>query len=188
MSRFGSSTTQQNLLTAFTSTSVKPVFLIEIHWGGTSYDRLTTAGGNLSYDGNTYIDAGDTISISNTDEQSDLGASGIIVATTASNVTTLGFARNNNFQGKETKVYLGALDASDNLIDVIPYFIGYNDTVTIDQTLDRSVISLKVENKLIRLGKKNIRRYTEEDQRKFTTANFTAFEFVTYIADKPIKW
>jgi hypothetical protein len=188
MSRFGSGTSQQNLLTAFTSTSVKPVFLIEIHWGGTSYDRLTTAGSTLTYDGNNYIDAGDMISISNADENSDLGASGISIALTASNATTLSRARTSNFQGKETKVYLGALDSSNNLIDAIPYFIGYNDTVTIDQAVNRSVITLKVENKLIRLGKKNIRRYTEEDQKRFSNYGYTPFEFVTYIADKPIKW
>lgn len=187
MSRFGSGTLQQNLLTAFTSTSVKPVFLIEIHWGGTSYDRLTTAGSTLTYDGDSYIDAGDMLSIASVNENGDLGASGITIQLTASNATTLGYARNFNFQGKITTVYLGALDSSDNLIDVIPYFIGYNDSVTISQTLNTSVISLKLENKLVRLRKKNIRRYTEEDQRKFTNSS-TAFEFVTYIADKPIKW
>ena len=188
MSRFGSGTSQQNLLTAFTSTSVRPVFLIEIHWGGTSYDRLTTADSTLTYDGDTYIDAGDMISLSSVSENGDLGASGITIQLSASNATTLGYARNYDFQGKTTTVYLGALDSSGNLIDVIPYFIGYNDSVTITQALAQSVISLKVENKLVRLSKKNIRRYTEEDQRKFTASGATAFEFVTFIADKPIQW
>ncbi len=101
MSRFGSGTLQQNLLTAFTSTSVKPVFLIEIHWGGTSYDRLTTAGSTLTYDGDSYIDAGDMLSLSSVSENSDLGASGITIQLTASNATTLGYARNLIFKVKQ---------------------------------------------------------------------------------------
>ena len=192
MARFGASQSQQDLEQAFTSGSVTPVFLVKIHWGGTEYDRLTTAFKPLSYSGGTYSDAGDLLSIASISERADLGASGISISLSAGNQVTLQRARDLDFQGKLTEVYLGALDADGDLIDTTVYFIGYNDTLSVDQSADSNVITLNVENKLMRLSKKNIRRYTEEDQKQFLTGGFigtpTAFEFVNYIADKPIKW
>lgn len=177
------------LSTAVSSELVRPFFLCEIHFGTLASDilRLSTLNYQVTYDSEVYEPAASLLTISAVDENTDLGASGIRISLSGADANIVQKTRDKDYQGLDCNVYLGAVTANQQIIDVVPYFFGLNDHITFTQK-ERSVdISLTAENMLIRFGKSNIKRYTDADQKALHSTDL-GFSLVNSIQEKEIKW
>lgn len=186
-----------SLESAFTADTVLPVFLVRVVFndavGSENILYLSTWYHDISYDagdGNgsqTYLPAGSLLTVASVDENSDLGASGLRLTLSGCDPQIVQNARDEDYQGHDCDVYLGAMDSDGSLIGATTYFSGINDNITYTAKQDSIDISLTVENKLIRFGKSKTKRYTDAEQKaEFSTDK--GFEFVNSIAEREIKW
>lgn len=176
-----------NLLTEFTSDTVRPVFFVRITFSNSATLKLWTGNGNITYDSHDYVGTGSLMSIESVDENSDLGASGLRINLSGCDSQIVQYARDEDYQGEECVVLLGAIDENNAVQGSTVYFQGYNDHITYTQTGDKITASLTAENKLIRFGKSNIARYTNEDQKQRFSGD-KGLEFVNAIAEAEVKW
>lgn len=140
------------------------------------------------YPAETYTGAGDLISVSGFAETSDLSAQGISLTLSGMDATIVQEARDEDYQGNQVRLRLGAFDEGGAPIDVpFEVFDGFMDVMTISDEGETSTVSLTAENKLIRLQRSNERRYTAEDQ-KIKHPTDKGFEFVTKIQQQEIQW
>lgn len=173
--------------TAVEGSVVSPFLLVDLDFSSPIY--LWTGFGDLTHDDNDYIGVGELLGINAIEESQDLGAKGVDINLSGINGTTLlNKALTEEYQGKDVTIKLGAFDSSGNIISSpIIIFSGFMDVMTIDEGSETSTISLTVENKLIQLSRSNVRRYTDQDQKK-DHPNDDGFEYVTIMAEKDIEW
>ena len=166
---------------------LRPIYLIDMEF--TSGDVYFWSGvGNLTFNSNSYIGAGDLLSIGSVSETAELQANGATVTLTGIKQSLVTIARDEPYQGRPLTIRLGALDDSGDLIaSPVIIFSGFMDVMTISDSGDSSTISISVENKLIAFERSSVRRYTNEDQ-KIDHPSDKGFEFVTKIQEKEIIW
>ena len=166
---------------------VRPIFLVRMVFDSSQLN-IWSGVGNLSFDSVTYTGLGDLLSISDIKETSDISATGINVSLSGVKTSLIAIAKNQDYQGRELTVRLGAFNETGSLIaDPVIIFSGFMDTMTIAEAGTYSTISIAVENKLVALERAKVRRYTAEDQ-KIEHPTDKGFEFVTSIVQKEIFW
>ena len=144
--------------------------------------------GNLVVGGITYVGAGTLLSIGEIAETSELQANGMTATLSGITDPLLAKARDVDYQGRELKVLLGAMDASNGVISSpVTVFSGFMDTMVINDSAETATIQITVENRLIEFERTRIRRYTAEDQ-KIDYPNDKGLEFVAEMAEKEIVW
>ena len=170
-----------------TAEVVRPIYLVDLEFSsGNVY--LWSGIGDLAFNSNTYLGAGDLLSIGAIKESAELIANGAEVTLTGIKQSLLTIARDEPYQGRPLTIRLGAFDENGDLISSpVILFSGFMDTMTIADAGDTSVIKINAENKLISLQRTKVRRYTAEDQ-KIDYPNDKGFEFVSKIKDKEIVW
>ena len=135
-----------------------------------------------------YVGAGTLLSIGAVKESLDLAANGMTVNLSGVTDPLITKARDEEYQGRELKILLGAMDASNSVIaDPVIIFSGFMDTMTITDSGDTATINVSVENRLIEFQRNRVRRYTAEDQ-KIDYPTDKGLEFVAEIAEKEIVW
>ena len=166
---------------------VRPIFLVHMVFDSSELN-IWSGVGNLSFDSVTYTGLGDLLSISDIKETSDISATGISVSLSGVKTSLIAVAKDQDYQGRELTVRLGAFNESGSLIaDPVIIFSGFMDTMTIAEAGAYSSITIAVENKLVAFERAKIRRYTAEDQKIEYPAD-KGFEFVTSIVQKEIFW
>jgi len=166
---------------------VRPIFLVRMVFDSSQLN-IWSGVGNLSFDSVTYTGLGDLLSISDIKETSDISATGINVSLSGVKTSLIAIAKNQDYQGRELTVRLGAFNETGSLIaDPVIIFSGFMDTMTIAEAGTYSTISIAVENKLVAFERSKVRRYTAEDQ-KIDHPTDKGFEFVTSIVQKQIIW
>jgi len=166
---------------------VRPIFLVHMVFDSSELN-IWSGVGDLSFDSVTYTGLGDLLSISDIKETSDISATGINVSLSGVKTSLIAIAKDQDYQGRELTVRLGAFNESGSLIaDPVIIFSGFMDTMTIAEAGNYSTISIAVENKLVAFERSKIRRYTAEDQ-KIDHPTDKGFEFVTSIVQKQIIW
>lgn len=177
---------------------VRPIYLVRMVFDSSDLN-VWSGMGDLSYGGETYTGLGDLLSISEIKETADVQATGMNVSLAGVKSSLVTIAKDQDYQGRELTVSLGAFDSSGDLIaDPVIIFSGFMDTMTINEAGEYSSITIAVENKLIAFERSKVRRYTAEDQKidyplKLANGdpnpNYDAgFEFVTAIVEKEIFW
>ena len=170
-----------------TADLVRPIYLIDLDFSSGSI-YLWSGSGDLSYNSNDYLGAGDLLSIGAIQESSDLTANGATVTLTGIKQSLLTLARDEDYQGRPLIIRLGAFDENGDLISSpVILFSGFMDVMTIADAGETSTIKLSAENKLIAIQRSKIRRYTAEDQ-KIDHPTDKGFEFVSKIKEKEIFW
>ena len=177
--------------TAITNKVVRPIMAVELDfsdgvlkmWNG--YGNLTmTAGGSSK----TFTGQGDLLGITSVEESSTLSMSGITLTFAGIKSSLISTALSAGYTNRNGAVYLGLFDASQNVIaDVYTIFKGKMDVLNIQEGPLTSVITLKLESRLITFEKASNRMYTLEDQ-KVDFANDIGFEFIPDLQDKEIIW
>lgn len=176
---------------AVTADLVRPVFLVDLMFSSPIY--LSTIIGETVFNNgsgnNNYYGVGELLKMSTVEEVQDLGAAGITLNLSGINGTELlTKALTEDYQGKTVTIRLGALDAQGALVtDPVIIFAGFMDVMSLNEGGGTGEIQLKVENKLIRLDRTRVRRYTSQDQRAVHPTD-KGFDYVTTIAQKDITW
>lgn len=166
---------------------VRPIYLVRMVFDSSDLN-VWSGMGDLSYGGETYTGLGDLLSISEIKETADVQATGMNVSLAGVKSSLVTIAKDQDYQGRELTVSLGAFDSSGDLIaDPVIIFSGFMDTMTINEAGEYSSITIAVENKLIAFERSKVRRYTAEDQ-KINHPTDKGFEFVTAIVEKEIFW
>ena len=170
-----------------TAELVRPIYLVDMEFSSGSI-FLWSGMGDLTYNSNTYLGAGDLLSIGSIAETAELTANGATVTLGGIKQSLLTLARDEPYQGRPLIIRLGAFDESGDLIaSPVILFSGFMDVMTIADSGDTSTITVTVENKLIAFQRTAVRRYTAEDQ-KIEHPTDKGFEFVAKIQEKEIIW
>lgn len=178
------STAMQSMATAEV---VRPIYLVDMEFtSGSIY--LWSGLGDLTFNSNTYIGAGDLLSIGSLQENTELTATGAKITLGGIKQSLLSLARDEPYQGRPIKIRLGGFDENGDLIaSPVIVFSGFMDVMTISDNGETSTITVSAENKLIAFQKTAVRRYTAEDQ-KIDHPTDKGFEFVAKIQEKEIIW
>ena len=182
-----SRTLTSGMQTAVTADLVRPITLVQCAFDSGNLN-LWSGIGDLTVDSVDYVGAGSLLSIGEISETSELSANGITVTLSGVTSPLITKARDEDYQGRELKVLLGAMDASNGVIsDPVVIFSGFMDVMTINESGETATIVVTVENRLIEFEKTRVRRYTAEDQ-KIDYPNDKGLEFVAEMAEKEIIW
>jgi hypothetical protein len=170
-----------------TAEVVRPIYLVDLDFASGSI-YLWSGLGDLTFNSNTYLGAGDLLSIGAVQESTDLTAAGAQITLGGIKQSLLLLARDEPYQGRPLTIRLGAFDENGDLISSpVIMFSGFMDVMTIADSGDTSTITVTAENKLIAFQTTSVRRYTAEDQ-KIEHPTDKGFEFVAKIQEKEIVW
>lgn len=170
-----------------TAEIVRPIYLVDLEFASGSI-YLWSGLGDLSFNSNTYIGAGDLLDIGAVQESTELTATGAQITLGGIKQSLLTLARDEPYQGRPLTIRLGAFDENGDLIaSPVIVFSGFMDVMTINDSGETSTITVSAENKLIVFQKTAVRRYTAEDQ-KIEHPNDKGFEFVAKIQEKEVVW
>jgi hypothetical protein len=149
---------------------------------------LWTGRGPVQWNGQTWTGAGDLIGVSETEETTDVVATGLVVTLSGIPTSLVSLVISDAQQGLPGKVYVG-LRATDGSIiaDPVQSFAGRLDVPNIQDGEEICQISISYESRLIDLQKPREFRYTHESQRLFDPTD-RGFEVVTSLQDKEISW
>lgn len=182
-----SRTLSSAMQTVATSEVVRPIVLVQCDFDSGALN-LWNGIGNLTVSSVDYVGAGTLLNISTMKESADLAANGMNVTLSGITSPLITKARDEDYQGRELKILLGAMDSSNSVISSpVIIFSGFMDTMTIQDAAETATISVTVENRLIEFQRSRIRRYTAEDQ-KIDYPTDKGLEFVAEIAEKEIVW
>lgn len=170
-----------------TAEVVRPIVLVQCDFDSGALN-LWNGLGDLTVGGVDYVGAGTLLNISSMKESSDLSANGMNVTLSGVTEPLISKARDEDYQGRELKVLLGAMDSSNSVISSpVIIFSGFMDTMKIQDAAETATITVTVENRLIEFQRSRIRRYTAEDQ-KIDYPTDKGLEFVAEMAEKEIVW
>ena len=173
--------------TAITADLVRPILLLQCKFDSGDLN-LWNGIGTLTVSSVDYVGAGTLLAIGEIAESSELQANGITVTLSGITDPLLSKARDEDYQGRELIVKLGAMDAANAVIaDPVTVFSGFMDTMAINDASETATIQVTVENRLIEFERTRVRRYTAEDQ-KIDYPNDKGLEFVAEMAEKEIVW
>lgn len=176
-----------SMQTAVTADLVRPIILVECAFDSGDLN-LWNGIGTLTVSSTDYVGAGTLLAIGEIAESSELQANGITVTLSGITDPLLAKARDEDYQGRELTVKLGAMDSSNGVIsNPVTVFSGFMDTMVINDSSETAQIQIAVENRLIEFERTRIRRYTAEDQ-KIDYPNDKGLEFVAEMAEKEIVW
>lgn len=192
-------TLTSGMQTVATADVVRPIFLVQLLFDDVYNTEdppelihtqlyLWNGIGDLTVDSVTYVGTGTLLDISSMKESSDLTANGMSLTLSGVTEPLISKARDVDYQGREVKIFLGAMDATNTVIaDPALIFSGFMDTMIITDGAETATIRLTVENRLIEFQRSRIRRYTAEDQKIDYPAD-KGLEFVAEMSEKEIVW
>ena len=170
---------------AVTADLVRPITLVQCAFDSGNLN-LWSGIGNLTVDSVEYVGAGTLLQIGEIAESAELQANGLTVALSGITEPLISKARDEDYQGREMKVLLGAIDSEgDVTANPIVVFSGFMDTMVINDGAETATIQVSVENRLIEFERTRGRRYTAEDQ-KIDYPDDKGLEFVAEMQEKEI--
>lgn len=182
-----------------TSEIVRPIYAVLIDLpDATSNSTITHAfwtgdfDDTIGADGQSYnfIGAGNLLSISEGSETSDLSANGLSISLLATTdiITVL---RDKEYQGMQVRAFVGTILENYHVSNLTPtifkFFDGFADQLLFSMSENSCIVTLKAENKLVRLSKSSGRYYTQEDQ----IAEYPddkGFEYMNNLQDREVLW
>ena len=149
--------------------------------------RASSADRDFTFDSETYLGLGNFGSVSVIEESAEVKANGVSCTLSGVPSEFIADALNEDYQGRDAKIFLGFLDADYALIDdPLLAFHGRIDTQDIGLGGDAQ-ISVTLESRLIDWERPRVRRYTNEDQQN-EYSDDKGLEFVSQMVEKEILW
>jgi hypothetical protein len=175
------------LSTEFEAAQLKPFYAVELDFDS-GVLRFWTGYGTITANGEEWDGAGTILGISSPNENIDLSADGLTITFTGLDSSIVAITLTQNYRGRSAKVYMGALDGSNEPVsDLYQVFAGRMDVMTIQEDGQTATVSLQIENVLIDLERARTRKYTDEEQRK-RFAGDASLENVAALQDRQISW
>lgn len=176
-----------SFITAAEDDVIYPALLVDIELESSTL-YLWTGVGDLVYNSNTYLGAGELAGVSDITETDATQANGIELSLAGIPTSLVSAMLQDTRQGKQVACHLALFDSSATLIDVADdVFKGFLDVPTINKGSPTSSITITAENRLIELKKSRERRYTDQDQQELFAGD-VGLEYVVSLQDKEIKW
>lgn len=173
------------LATEFGKDQLELFYAVELGFSSGTL-RFWTGYGELTADGEEWTGSGLVMSISSSQENTDLSANGLSLTFSGLNTTVVSFVLNENYRGRIAKVYVGAL--VDNVpTDLYQIWSGRMDTMTIVEDGNTATVQINVENTLIDLERPRLRLYTDEEQ-KTRYPNDNSLSKVAGLQNRQIIW
>jgi len=168
-------------ISGITNKEIQPFYAVELLFDSGAV-RLWTGYENTTLEGNTYVGAGDLLSIPNVEEVADMSARAAEIVLSGVSAELVSLAITEPYQGRQARILFGIIGA--NPVEV---FGGLMDVMTIQDSGESSTISLTVESRLVELERIRPFRYTDKNHKlRYPTDDF--FSFVPALQDREIVW
>lgn len=167
---------------------VVPIVLIEALFDSGAV-RMWSGIGNLTFNSQTYLGAGNLLGIGTVQETQELRATGVDITVSGIPSEMLSLALSEAYQGRVCRVYVGALNTNTGALVGNPYqvFAGTMDVMSISDGGETASIGIAVESRLIDLERGRERRYEHEDQ-QIDYPGDLFFQYVPTLQDATITW
>ena len=164
-----------------TDDEIQPFYAVELLFDSGAV-RLWTGYENKTIESNTYVAAGNLLSIPNVEEVADMSAKSAEIVLSGVATELVSLALQEPYQGRNARILFGI--EGQNPIEV---FGGLMDVMTIQDSGETSIISLTLENRLVELERVRPFRYTDQSH-KLRYPNDDVFSFVSALQDREIVW
>lgn len=171
----------------FGEKELKPFYAVELLFDSGDL-RFWTGYGNITANGETWSGAGSVMNFSEVIEATDLSANGITITLTGLDTQIISIMLGENYRGRSAKIYLGALDATNQPVsDMYQIFAGRMDVMTLQEDGSTATVAIAVENVLIDLERPRTRKLTNEEQLE-RFPNDESLSGVAQLQDRQIAW
>jgi hypothetical protein len=173
-----------DLQTQVSSTSTKTAFLVELNLSSTI--RLTDWYSDVTYDSNSYEAGGSFLSVDSIMETGQLEVNEITIG--FSNITdqVRSLVQDGSFTDKTVDIHLAYFNSDETIVGAINYFTGQIRSVSIDESINGSTLSLIVASHWANWNLTKGRHYSDESQQGFSTGD-KGFEFATQVKSD-VRW
>jgi len=166
---------------ALTSSSFRPILLVEIDFGG-SFLRLSDQDRDITWNSVTWLGDGLLRAPRGMNESSDLKQTGAQIVLSGANSAITSLIFNDAEHSSTVKIYFGCLDSSFAVIaDPYEIFSGYVDVPEITDDGTSTSLTINCESDLVILERASELRFTHEMQQQFYPGD-KAFEYVPQVA------
>lgn len=175
------------LETEFDSSELKPFYAVELMFDS-GIVRFWTGYGTIDIDGKSWIGSGEILAVSASTETTELEATGMLFSFNGldASITAVPFVE--PYQGRTIKLYVGALDASNQPVSSLyEQFSGFMDVMVITEGHDTVNLEIQAENRLIDLQRPRKRLYTNEEQLSRYPGD-NSLDVVASLQDKSLTW
>ena len=173
---------------ALESDSFIPCYLIKLPGPLT----LTTAPNDIAWGGDVYVSSGITIALDGIASTTDTSANTYTITLDNADQTALGIYGNNNYVGADVEIYMGLLNDDGSLIvngsseGPFEIYKGLFDTWAVSESLNKSVIKIKVKSHWAAFGRK-AGRFTNSASQNEIYPTDTFFEYA-HEDRKEVRW
>ena len=173
-----------DLQTQVSSTATKTAFLVELNLSSTI--RLTDWYSNVTYDSNSYEAGGSFLSVDTTTESGQLQVDEINLG--FSNITdeVRSLVQDGSFTDKTVEIYIAYFNEDETIVGAINYFTGQIRNVSIQESIDNSILNMTVASHWANWNLTKGRHYSDESQQSFSTGD-RGFEFATQVKED-VRW
>jgi len=173
-----------DLQTQVSSTATKTAYLVELNLSSTI--RLTDWYTNVTYNSNSYEAGGSFLTVDSTIETGQLQVNEINLG--FSNITNQVrlLVQDGEFTDKIVDIYLAYFNADETIVGAINFFTGQIRNVSINETIDNSVLNMTVASHWANWNLTKGRHYSDESQQSFST-NDRGMEFATQTKED-VRW
>jgi hypothetical protein len=173
-----------DLQTQVSSTATKTAFLVELNLSSTI--RLTDWYTNVTYDSNSYEAGGSFLTVDSTIETGQLQVNEINLG--FSNITdqVRSLVQDGEFTDKIVDIYLAYFNADETIVGAINFFTGQIRNISINETIDNSVLNMTVASHWANWNLTKGRHYSDESQQSFSTGD-RGMEFATQTKED-VRW
>ena len=173
-----------DLQTQVSSTATKTAFLVELNLSSTI--RLTDWYSNVTYDSNSYEAGGSFLSVDTTTESGQLQVDEINLG--FSNITdeVRSLVQDGSFTDKTVEIYIAYFNADETIVGAINYFTGQIRNVSIQESIDNSILNMTVASHWANWNLTKGRHYSDESQQSFSSGD-RGFEFATQVKED-VRW
>lgn len=166
--------------------TLEPAVAVELFFDSGTI-RLWSGHESRSYGGNSFIGAGNLLSINLADESTEIAAKSVSVGLNGINSSIVSLALSEDYRDRTLKIWLWFLDSGSIVSDPYNVFTGYMNTINVQDSGETCSISVTAESRLVDLQRPRLRRYTSEDQ-KIEFPSDLGLDFVTNIQEAQVKW
>ena len=173
-----------DLQTQVSSTATKTAFLVELNLS--TVIRLTDWYTNVTYDSNSYEAGGSFLTVDSTTETGQLQVNEINLG--FSNITdqVRSLVQDGEFTDKTVDIYLAYFDLNESIVGAINFFTGQVRNVSINESLENSILSMTVASHWANWNLTKGRHYSDESQQAFSSGD-RGMEFATQ-TKSDVRW
>jgi len=148
-------------------------------WSGTE---------DLTLNSETYSGAGEFLSISKIEEDSEINSNGIVVVLAYMDKTVLNYALTENYQNRPLTVFLGfTMGGGNEIAGSMTVFKGRMQSMKISDTPDGATIAVSAESRLNDLRRPRGYRYTNDAQDHLFSGD-KGLAYIQTLQDQQILW